>query len=592
MANKYHTYFGQVITNSELNEIFDALFVEVDRFIQDFGYRGIVTGANVAQHSPTNLSVDIDGPTIVYDQAANRMAFASLTNVNLALDENGAATPVIGSLNEKWLSLFMQFVTTPTDPRTDDLGNTIYFKDVESFRINVVQGSEAAIGTPTKPALRSNQILISDVLLGYGVTAIVNAKISSARSQVAYDLTGTPLAVRAKNFADVLQQFLNALNAGLTTISGLDVDAMIADALTGSPTSIPSGNVHGILQAMLNATNSAKNAADAAQVEVDTYPAPARIMLTDSVNQLATGGSINPIGTDANTAQFGVNVLPSDDPYAGAGAPNKWKHVFFFKYKLNGGYLQLWTGGDDTKGNFALTLNALWTVSTQQWTQRASGPTRPSYALLFFEDKIRFAYKAAGAGAWTDWTTNTSNVEVGNLFASQDVSVSGNVETVTATVHGTVSADGNLVSGGEFKYGNSSGPALRSRTTPIPIHYQDSVITHGNSGFYSIVKPVGSHLGQVDVKVLHSDGVVTAGISVIRTHTFNFGSGGVPTSVFVDSDTTSAGAGVANMNADFGGLIVSDAEEYWLSIGASGASGDVTVLGARITWQDPGPINQ
>jgi hypothetical protein len=593
VANKYHTYFGQIITNSELNEIFDALFAGVDRFIQDFGYHGIVVGGVAAQHSPLNLTVDIDGPTIVYDQDANRMSFASTVNVNCALDENGASTAVVGGSNSKYLSLFMEFTSTPSDPRTDDLGDTVYFKDIESYRINVVQGAEAA-SSPTRPALRADQILLADVLLPFGATTINNAAISSTRAQVAYDLTGTPVAIRAKGFTAALQSMLDAVNTALTTVGAIDVDTMVADALTGSPTAIPSGQMHTILQTMLNAVNTARTNADAAQAEVDTYPPPGKIMLYDIANQLQHSGSIFLQAASADEVQFGCTVLPADDPYAGAGAPNKWKHVATFKYTLNGGFFSIWTGGDGTKGNFALTLNALWTVSTQQWTQRASGPTRPSYALIFYEDKARFAYKSAGTANWTDWTPGAGTTEVDNLAVNQGISVSGNIQAVTQQTFGSNASDGNVITGGEFKYGTSSGPALKSRTTMIDLR-DDFSILHGTSKRYSIIKPAGAVLGQVDVKVSQSDGVVTATIQLVREHTYDFGGGGTPTSVIVDSDSTSAGAGVTNVSSNFntlGTLTVDDAEEYALIVSAVGGSGTLTVLGARITWQDPGPVNK
>lgn len=429
MANKYHTYFGQIITNSELNEIFDSLFVEVDRFIQDFGYRGIVTGGNVAQHSPTNLSVDIDGPTIVYDQEANRMAFASLTNVPLSLDENGAATPVVGSLNEKWLSLFMEFVSTPTDPRTDDLGDTVYFKDVESYRINVVQGSEAAIGTPTKPALRADQILIADVLLGYGVTSIVNAKISDARSEVAYDLTGTPLAVRSKNFTEVLQQFLDALNDGLTAIATLDVDDMIADALTGSPTSIPSGNMHGILQTMLNAVNTARTNADNAQTSANTAQSTANSAQSavTTLDGLAGKKAVANIWTATQTFDFNecddshpvrkVTKTAADHP---SSAGNKWKLID--RLTLANGRIVRYFSGAGATSNWCITHNASWDPASGAQTWSKDNTASESNILRCVEGELHYYGRNSGAGTWTDsqWDAQQRGVlYVGDTVAAK-----------------------------------------------------------------------------------------------------------------------------------------------------------------------------
>lgn len=219
MANRFHTYFGQIITNSELNEIFDSLFAGIDRFVQDFGFSGIAAGADVTQHTPNNLTVDVGAPAVVYDQMANRMGFGSPAVVNCALDENGSSTSVIGGSNQKWLALFIEYTATPTDPRTDDLGATVYYRSVPGYRINVAQGAEAPIGTATRPPLRGAQILLADVLLGFGMTTIANASIYTNRTDVIYELAGSPTAVRAKSLSDVLQAMLDVVNTLSAAVS-------------------------------------------------------------------------------------------------------------------------------------------------------------------------------------------------------------------------------------------------------------------------------------------------------------------------------------------------------------------------------------
>lgn len=577
MANKYHTYFGQVITNSELNEIFDALFVEVDRFIQDFGYRGIVTGGTVAQHSPTNLSVDIDGPTIVYDQAANRMAFASLTNVSVALDENGAATPVIGSLNEKWLSLYMQFVTTPSDPRTDDLGNTVYFKDVESYRINVVQGAEAAIGTPTKPALRADQILIADVLLGYGVTAIVNAKISSARSQVAYDLTGTPLAVRAKNFTEVLQTFLDALNSGLTTIAALDVDNMIADALTGSPTSIPSGAMHGILQAMLNATNTARTNADAAQSTATTAQSTATTAQSTAnsaqsavttLDGLAGKKAVANTWTQPQTYDFNaaddanpvrkVTKSAHDHPSSGS---NKWKLID--RLTCSNGLVVRTFSGEGADANWCITYNAKWDPASggQNWSK--DNNSFEANLLRCVDGELHW-YGRTGGGTWLD--TEWDDQNRGVLYVGD-----------------SIAAGSHISAGGDFKY-------TPARTRSSIIRAVTDTLAPGQGHAYIIDKPPGATLGTLDAKV-NCTGDTVATVYAIRKHTYGWGTPSNPATDIVDTGTPSSGTGVLEVHADFGGITVSEDEDYYLSIQATGSTGTCVVLGLQVNWTDPGPAN-
>lgn len=220
MANRFHTYFGQVVTHTELNEIHDALFDGVDRFVEDFGFSGVAAGADVTQHTPNNLSVDVGAPAIVYDQFANRMEFGSPVVVNCSLDENGSSTTVVGGSREKWLSIFIQYTTTQSDPRTDDLGNTVYYRDVTGYKLNVVQGAEAPTGTAIKPSLRGDQILLADVLLAFGATALTNANISNLRSQTVFNAVGSPLAFKSKGLADALQNMTDAINSSIATTAG------------------------------------------------------------------------------------------------------------------------------------------------------------------------------------------------------------------------------------------------------------------------------------------------------------------------------------------------------------------------------------
>jgi len=210
---RYDFYYGQKVRESELDDAFDAVEDALAVFLQGFGLNGILNGADVTEHNPTpNFTVDVSGPALVYDQLAQKIAWATTENVDCTVDENGTATAVSTSGNEKYLSIFAEFVRDASDPRTDRNGATVFFVNAESYAINVVQGVEAPTGTAVKPSLRSDQVLLGDVLITYGMTQIQNSDIDLDRAEYPYDITGSPFSVKEKNLLDVLQAMLDEYN--------------------------------------------------------------------------------------------------------------------------------------------------------------------------------------------------------------------------------------------------------------------------------------------------------------------------------------------------------------------------------------------
>src|SRR6266568_7444126 len=110
MANLRDWYFRQKVTDAEL----DGAFADLEKADQDLvaglGFIGVVANAVVSQHSPTpDLTVDVSGPGIVFDQSGRHIVFGPTQNVNLAVDDNGVSTAVNGAGNNKWVSIFVLF---------------------------------------------------------------------------------------------------------------------------------------------------------------------------------------------------------------------------------------------------------------------------------------------------------------------------------------------------------------------------------------------------------------------------------------------------------------------------------------------------
>jgi hypothetical protein len=227
-------YWKQKVTWENLRDAFNDVESALADFLAGFQYAGITLGAETLQQVSPNLTVRVTGPAVIYDADYRHIAWDATQIVNCALDENGVATAVSTVANSKWISIFAEYRTETSDPRIDGNGDTIYYVENESFRLNVVQGSQA-VSNPARPLLRADQVLIADILLIYGQTAIVTADIDTSRTQLVYDLPGSPLEIRSRSLLDVLQAMLDVINAHTgATISTTGVVGSIFSTVTSS----------------------------------------------------------------------------------------------------------------------------------------------------------------------------------------------------------------------------------------------------------------------------------------------------------------------------------------------------------------------
>lgn len=227
MADRRDYYFKQPVTEGELDTGFDLLEAADRAIMADQGLNGITQNADVTEKSGTpNFTVDVSGPGVVYDQAGQRVAWAGTQNVDASVDEGAAATPVVTPGNSKWLSLFAAFDRVLSDPRTDGSGFTVQFVRDESFLLNIVQGAEAP--SPARPALRSDEILLADILLVEGQTQIFNSDIDVTRRQEAFVITGATTSVIQRRIKDALQDIVDAIDALVTSSAPANVDKSAA----------------------------------------------------------------------------------------------------------------------------------------------------------------------------------------------------------------------------------------------------------------------------------------------------------------------------------------------------------------------------
>jgi hypothetical protein len=208
-VNRHDTYFRQLLSEAQLDELFNDVEVAMWRLLVDLGLYGIMTGLTVAESSPTGLSMDVAAGT-AYDQSGRRIRVPSPQPVDLSVDYLDADTAVATVGNAKYLSIYVLFDRDPSNPKTDGNGAVLYYDTPEHYRFKVVQGTEG-VG-PSKPALLSDGILLADILLEYGDTALVNADRDTARRMNLLVSAGAPLAINATSILSAFAQVLAVVN--------------------------------------------------------------------------------------------------------------------------------------------------------------------------------------------------------------------------------------------------------------------------------------------------------------------------------------------------------------------------------------------
>jgi hypothetical protein len=235
--NRHDYYFGQHVTDAELDEGFDFAEVADRAMMADEGTFGVCKGFGVAEHSPApNMTVDVAGPGAAYDQLGQRISFPSLQNCDVSVDHNGAGTAVVNPGNEKIVSVFIKFKRVLSDPRIDDHPATVYFLSSESWEFYVTQGAEGA-HPAAPPALEADAVLLADVHLIFGQASVLNADIMctsaiadhSLRTQWTFPLALTGRYVQKEVKAQAGDAFDGIMGYLSSHFSGTDFEHATAD---------------------------------------------------------------------------------------------------------------------------------------------------------------------------------------------------------------------------------------------------------------------------------------------------------------------------------------------------------------------------
>ncbi len=253
---RYDHYLKQKLTEGELDADFDAVESALAYAASAAGVYGLCNNGAVTQKSGTpNISVDVTGPLVAYDEDGQRIAVGSLTNVPVSTDESSVSTTVTVPGDERYLSLFVKYQRALSDPRLDGAGDTVFYNRAESFSFVVVQGAQAPAGTAAKPALRASHILLADIKLIFGQTSVLNADITTTRTQLMVTLTGTPKSVQARNYLTTLQDLEDQINDiinGVVTIAASSVTYGTSGFWADGSSKLSSTNVEAALDEVVS----------------------------------------------------------------------------------------------------------------------------------------------------------------------------------------------------------------------------------------------------------------------------------------------------------------------------------------------------
>jgi hypothetical protein len=306
MSTRKNFYFRQRVTEAEFDAAFDDLEQADHDLAADLGFVGVLANAVVSPHAPVpNLTVDVSGPGSVLDQQGQRIFFSSLQNVNVAQDDNGVSTEVSVAGKEKIVSVFVKFDRTLSDPRIDGNSLTVFFRRDESFKFSVAQGAEAAAGAAVPPPLRSDAILLADVIRRFGQAQVGDDAISLARRQDAFVISGAPRFLRRGRTREALADLLGFYNAHALGTADRHAAAAINYA-GGAPwadgTTNPAATVEAQLDKLVNDlaadAGAARLGAGARTSWLDGRTNPAGVSLFAALNKIITDLTDQAAGAD------------------------------------------------------------------------------------------------------------------------------------------------------------------------------------------------------------------------------------------------------------------------------------------------------
>lgn len=260
--DRRNAYYRQLVAEADVDEWFD-LAENADRALMvDTGAVGIVDGLDITEAGVPNLTVECDAGA-AYDQTGQRLYVPSLQVVNVAVDKDGLTTAVSNPGNIKWVSVFLKFKRTLSNPKTDGNNVTIQYDRDESFEFIVEQSTEDV--APSRPALKGDAILLADIQRNHSDTAVNNADISTTRRQWAFDVSAGSYSIKKGQAEEAVGEMLTLFNTHVTGLAASTGAALVgyngggtwADGTTNPATTVEA-QLDKVISDLAGATGSAK----------------------------------------------------------------------------------------------------------------------------------------------------------------------------------------------------------------------------------------------------------------------------------------------------------------------------------------------
>lgn len=178
-------YFQQRVSQAAMDEAFEWAEDADLAVATDHGLTGIISGLAPDETIPASMNILLSGPGLATDKLGRRTAIADTAPlVDCSVDEYGVNTAVQGAANQKWISVFVGFERTYSDPEIDGNGLEVQTRRWESAHLFVRQAAEnAAIDPPILVPLLTDALLVCDVQLLFLQTAIPASSISVDRRE-------------------------------------------------------------------------------------------------------------------------------------------------------------------------------------------------------------------------------------------------------------------------------------------------------------------------------------------------------------------------------------------------------------------------
>jgi len=262
MSDRKNFFFQQLVTEAELDAGFDDLEDGIENVVNELLGDGFIvagaTPATVVENDTPDLNVKINR-LLGYDQLGRRLTnelfgFKATTDLgafpqvlDLSTDENAVSTAVGSGGNEKIIAIFVEFTRKQQDQRTDGNNQTVFFEQKEAVKFNVVQSAEAGVGTAVPPTLRADQLLLADITLIFGQTAILNSDIDQTRRED-FVLDITHGSSQIETGADPSPNATTTVGGLLSAADKVKLDGVTAKAFSQAPAAdlrpdVTNGNV-------------------------------------------------------------------------------------------------------------------------------------------------------------------------------------------------------------------------------------------------------------------------------------------------------------------------------------------------------------